>query len=684
MQRTIAGFAVVTLTWGTAALVAQTPKAAPAPASTTDRATSYYHYGLAHIYEDLATSQGRSDYATQAVEEYKLALAADPDSSSLQNGLAELYFKVGRIREAVEAAQEQIRKDPDNVGAHTLLGRIYFRSLGEMQNGTQSQMVQLATQEYEELVRLQPDKAENHLLLGQLYELQHDSLKAEEQFKKARSIDPDSEEALLNMARLYSEQGDLNRVVATITALPETDRSSRLEFALGATYDLLKKPKEAAAAYQRSLDNDGDNTDAKRGLAGALRADGQLDKALVQYQQLVAAEPQDAQSYIRIAEIQRLQGHYEDALATLKKAKELLPESQELVYNEALTYDALGRYDDATHELTQMLARGEKADDSYNDPERGNRAIFLDRLGIIYREQNKTDLAVETYQKLGALGPDYLPRGYQGQIDAYRDVHQMDKATAVAAEAAKALPKNRDIQQAYADQLADAGKGDEAVALTKSLLNGSPDDRVTYLSLALMNTRLRRWQAADEALNKAESMSIKPEDKVFVYFQRGTLADRQKNYEAAEVQFRKVLAADPNNVSAMNYLGYMWADHDMKLAESVELLKKAVELDPQNGSYLDSLGWAYFKLGQYTQAEDYLLKAVNRMPGEAAIHDHLGEVYEKTGRLKMAVAQWERSLAEYAHTPAGDLDAEEVARVHHKLDTARVRLAKVRDVHGTP
>jgi|GEM_PF-4682728 len=365
---------------------------APAAATpqTTNRSASYYHYGLAKIYEDLAASQGRSDYATQAIEEYKLALSADTESAYLQDGLAELYFKVGRIREAVQVAQEQTKKNPNDFEAHTLLGRIYYRSLGNLQNGAQTQMVLLATGEYETLIKLQPDKVENHLLLGQLYELAHDSTKAEAQFKTAQGLDANSEEALLNMARLYNEQGDIQRVVTTLSALPEGDRTSRVEFALGASYDQLKQPRKAAEAYQRALDIESDNLDAQRGLANALMADNQIDKALKQFNNIVAAEPQDAQSYVRIAEIERRQGHYDAALETLKKAKVLVPDSEELTFNEALTQDALGRYDDAEKTLTDRLAASSKADNSYSDGERGNRAIFLNRLGLVYREQDRT------------------------------------------------------------------------------------------------------------------------------------------------------------------------------------------------------------------------------------------------------------------------------------------------------
>ena len=120
--------------------------------SSGPRRLHYYHYGLAHMYEDMAVNAGRPDYATQAVEEYKLALNADPNSIVLQNGLADLYFKIGRIREAVSAAQEQISRNPNDIEAHTLLGKIYLRSLGDTADPQSGQMLQLAIGEYEKLL----------------------------------------------------------------------------------------------------------------------------------------------------------------------------------------------------------------------------------------------------------------------------------------------------------------------------------------------------------------------------------------------------------------------------------------------------------------------------------------------------------------------------------------------------
>ncbi|HWZ50028.1 MAG TPA: tetratricopeptide repeat protein [Granulicella sp.] len=658
---------------------AATVSSAPAPAGTPDHGSSYYHYGLAHLYEDLAVNAGRPDYATQAVEEYKLALDADPNSALLQDGLAGLYFKVGRIREAVTAAKDQIARHPNDLEAHKLLGKVYLRSLGDMQGAQSNDMLQLALGEYETMAKLQPNDLETHLLLGQLYGLNHDSAKAEAQFKLAEKIDANSEEAILNMARLYSVQGEMQRAIDTLNAIPESDRTAREEFALAASYDQVRKPKEAAAAYRRSLDLEPDNLDGQRGLANALMTEGQFDEALKVFGEVLAAEPNDVQSQIHVSEIERRQGHYDQALETLKKAKDLAKggSDPELDYNEALIDDSLGRYDDAIAVLKGLLVSTAEQDGKYSDSEKSNRAVFLDRLAIVYGEQNDTADAVKVCQQEIALGGEFVSRGYQGEVDAYRAAHQWKEATAAAAEAAKALPQDKSVQLMYAGELADTGKVDEGIALAKAQLKGSPDDRDVEEALATIDLRLKRWSDAQAHLDKAEALITRSEDRLYLYFLRGELADRQKRYEEAEADFKKALEIDPQNPTILNYLGYMNADRGVKLSEALGQIKKAVELDPQNYAFLDSLGWVYFKLGQYSEATTNLQKAVERSASDPTVHDHLGELYEKTGKLKQAVAQWERSMTEYAHSLPADADPVEVAKVQHKLEGARVKLARV-------
>ena len=133
---------------------------------------------------------------------------------------------------------------------------------------------------------------------------------------------------------------------------------------------------------------------------------------------------------------------------------------------------------------------------------------------------------------------------------------------------------------------------------------------------------------------------------------------------------------DPNNSMTLNYLGYMLADRNVHLEEALNLIKRAVELDPQNGAYLDSLGWVYFRLGHYDQAEEYLRRAADKTPNDATIQDHLGELYARTGKLKTAAMHWERALSEWNRSVPGDVDQQDVARVQKQLESTKVKIAQ--------
>jgi len=158
---------------------------------------------------------------------------------------------------------------------------------------------------------------------------------------------------------------------------------------------------------------------------------------------------------------------------------------------------------------------------------------------------------------------------------------------------------------------------------------------------------------------------------------RGSSYERQKKYDEAEATFRQILAVNPQSAATLNYLGYMLADRGEKLDEALDFVKKAVALEPANGAYLDSLGWAYFKLGKYDQAEENLIKASqHNMGSDPTVQDHLGDLYQKTGRLKLAAAHWERALEEWNKTIAAETDSDDVAQVQKKLESAKIKLAK--------
>jgi tetratricopeptide (TPR) repeat protein len=684
-QLSIVGFIL-----GGSFLMAQNQPASPAatpqtassqPAAngkTPDRAAAYYHFALAHMYEEQVSTYGRSELANKAIEEYRAAIDADPTSAYLTSGLAELYAKTGRIRDAVVEAQDIIKRNPNNLEARRLLGRIYLRSLGDMQAGSGSESVlKLAIEQYEQIVRLQPDSMDDHLLLGRLYRLNSDLQKAEGEFKTAVKLQPDSEEAVTTLAYLYNELGDTARATQVLSSVPSSEKSAKLYSALGYTYEQQKQYKQAIDAYRHAIELDRDNLDAIRGLAQNLLNDGQGNAALEQYKVIADANPEDAQTFVRIAEIYRKQGKYDLALDNLKKAESMVQDSVEVPYNIAAIYQAQGRYDEAVQIMRDLLKKSEKADGKYSNGEKSNRAVFLERLGSIYRDQGNNQAAVEIFRQIVALGgDDNIERGYQQIIDTWREAKEWQKATDAANEAVKKLPSSRDLKMVLAAQQADMGEPDKALKDVRTMLKGDADDRAVYITLAQMYTRLRRFSDAEQALDKAEQLSTKQDDKEYVWFLRGSTFERAKRYSDAEDQFKKVLASDPEHASALNYLGYMLADQNMKLEEALGYIKRAVDLDPSNGAYLDSLGWAYFRMGKFELAEDNLLKASQKINTDPTVHDHLGDLYQKTGRLKLAATNWERALVEWNRTISAEVDPADVARVQQKLDSAKMKLAK--------
>jgi tetratricopeptide (TPR) repeat protein len=653
-------------------------------AASSARAQAYFHAAMAGAYEDEAMNTGRPEYVQHAIEEYKAAINADPSSPELYSGLADLYFRTGHTHDAETTAREVLKTSPNNIDAHRLLGRIYLRQLGEDQNGGSStpppaNVVDQAIAEYEKIVDLQPRSVEDRMVLGQLYLMKHQQAKAEQQFQTARSIEPESEEVVLNLARVYAENNNLAQTAKVLESVPEADRTPRMEFTLGATYDQMKRPKDAIAAYKRASEMQPGDPQTVNALAQALLNDNQLDEALKQYQDLAAAtDPDNADALVRIADIERRQGKYEEALATVRKARKKEPDNLEAGYNEGLLLDVLGRYDEAAATFEQMLDQSKisHANGAYTAEEKNNRGVFLERLANVYHEQGKTDQAATTYQKMIDLGGDTAIRGYQGEIDAYREARMFDKAVEAARAGVAANPKSRDLKLALADVLVDASKGDEAITTAHSLLNNTPDDRAVWLEITQINIRLKRWKDAEESLDKADALATKKEERINVLFLKGELADRQKHLEQAEGWFKQALDLDPNNSLTLNYLGYMLADKGIRLPEALKYVRKAVELDPTNGAYLDSLGWTYFKMGEYELAEEKLRQAVDRSQSDPTVHDHLGDVYEKTGRIRLAAAQWELSLAGFAKSAAVDIEPGDVAKVQKKLDTAHVKLAR--------
>lgn len=651
-----------------------TQKVAPKSAES-DKASAYYNFAMGHLYSELAGAYGnRGDYLDKAISHYKEALKADPSASFLFEELTDLYIQAGRLRDAVSEAEGMLRQDPKNLDARRILGRIYTRMIGDSQQGKINEdMVRRATEQYQAITAQDPKDLESWLTLARLYRVSSNSVDAEKAYKQVLAVDGDNEEALTGLAIVYSDVGDTKKAIETLKALTDKHPSSRTLAALASSYEQMRDYKSAAEILKRALELSPDNAHLKQALAQNLLYSEHYDEALNLYTQLAAADPKDAQAPLRLAEIYRQKSDFTKAGEWLAKAKALDADSLEVRYEEVNFLDAQGKPDQAITTLKSIL--DEMAKTNYSATEKSNRVMLLDRLGGLYRSAGQYQSAVDTFQQIATLDPDTGARVAVQVVDTWRAAKEFSKAQTEADAALAKYPNERIVKLMHASLLADLGKTDQAVAELRALPK-SENDRETQLAIAQIYDRGKRYDDMAKALDAAERLSASREDKETIYFMRGAMLERLKKYDDAEAQFRKVLESNPDNASALNYLGYMFADRNVRLDEAQKLIGRALELDPQNGAYLDSMAWVYYHQNRLPEAENLLLNALSKIGKDPTVRDHLGDVYFKQGKTKDAITQWQAALKEWENSSQADLDPAEVAAVTKKLESARVRLAK--------
>ena len=242
-----------------------------------------------------------------------------------------------------------------------------------------------------------------------------------------------------------------------------------------------------------------------------------------------------------------------------------------------------------------------------------------------------------------------------------RDREDARSGLATARSAAAREPRNSEWSAAIGEFSIRGGDAKVGKEILQKLAASSDPEPV--LAAADAYSRLKDYPAAVLVARDAEKRFP---DSSEILFRLGSSLERAGSTAEAEEAFRRLLAQRPNDSAAQNYLGYMWADRGVHLEEALAMIEKAVAREPRNGAYLDSLGWASFRLGRLEAAERNLLEARRRDPDDATIEEHLGELSVRQGSLEKAIAHFERAL---------ELKHEEPDKVRQKLEQSRRRLS---------
>lgn len=207
-------------------------------------------------------------------------------------------------------------------------------------------------------------------------------------------------------------------------------------------------------------------------------------------------------------------------------------------------------------------------------------------------------------------------------------------------------PQALDAMLARADALRQLGRTDESIAALREIAAAEPERTEALVALGDMLRGLDRYAEAEQAYSDALARTPAMDRRQWrLLYARGIAYERTQRWPQAEADFLKALELEPDQPLVLNYLGYSWVDQGINLERGQAMLRKAVDLRPEDGFIVDSLGWAYFRVGDYDRAVAYLERSIELEPGDPTINDHLGDAYWRVGREREARFQWQRALS---------------------------------------
>jgi tetratricopeptide (TPR) repeat protein len=487
--------------------------------------------------------------------------------------------------------------------------------------------------------------------------VERDAASAAEFYRSALRSDPKNNE-LLDRAFISSvADGDVDEAVKLAERILTTDKSNRVA-RLVVGVQALKQKKYAAAQLNINQSVRGPITDLVATLLSAWAAYGGGDTktAIAGIDKLTGPEWYPLFKDLHAGMILELSGKEKEAGQRFERAYKL--DDSMLRITEAYAHWLTRNKDEdkatavyeafdkklARHPLVVEGLRETKAGKKLPplaDSAQAGAAEALYGIGATLTRRGGEDLALVYLQLALYLQPNH-PLALLSLADLYESVKRPQMAIKIYERVPASSPLKRNAQIQLATDLDSADRSDDAIKILKEVVAGDPKDLEAIMALGNIERGRKRFADCADTYSKGISALPEGNDKAnsVYYYYRGICEERSKQWPKAEADMRKALELQPDQPHVMNYLGYSWIDQGVNLDEGMKMIKRAVEQRPDDGYIVDSLGWAYFRIGNYEEAVKNLERAVELRAEDPTINDHLGDAYWRVGRTLEAKFQW--------------------------------------------
>ncbi len=590
--------------------------------------------------------EGRLETALVLLDRVQRAAPADP---YVRLERSELLVRVGRFDEAARAAAEARQLAPDNLDAVRLQGRVEL-----MRAESDPAAIDIARAAFERLRVEDPEDLEALISLGQIYlgsgrpGLAADALAEADRLRPGH---PGIQQLLERALAGSDDPATSARVLGERLARDPQSLATRLELA-----DLRARAgeiEEALRLLEQTPQAQRDGLDVRRRLALVLLQAGDLERARAEASSIVEQWPNYSGGRLMLARIEVAYGNFaaaEELLGPMLADPSAPPVVLEL---EQRILEGTGQIERAAERLREQ-AQAETAEGDAG----AATLLHLERARLWGRAGNWE----EALAAIHAIEPGDATLA---QLDeevtgvAIRALGQLGRYDEALARAGDADPARARLAAARVGLLLAAGRAAEAEREAAALRERGVPAR---LALAAVLAERERWPEAIEAFSGV--LAEDPAD-LEANFGLGVALERAGRLTEATERFAAVLESYPDFAPALNYLGYLWIERGERLADAVALVDRAVRLDPDNGAYVDSLGWGYYRQGRYTEAVAMLERAARLLPNDATVRSHLGDALLAAGAPERAAEAYR--IASGLGGPDGEAAARKLAEVEGSL-----------------